>query len=605
MRRPPDTARHEPQLAPHRSKLNGAAARPNALTSADNEKSKETRATGQPVRHEEARLAEVARGGALNLAGAAVAALTTVGITVLITRQFSRPVAGAFFTATSVFLIAEAIGSLGAKTGIVYFIARLRSLGEERRIPRILRAAVVPVCIASMVVTITMFVFAGPLAHVLLSGHLSQGKVSPALLAEALRALALALPFAALLDAALGATRGYREMRCTVVVDNLGRSVFQFLGVLVAAIAASTAFLAPLWALPYAPAATAAWLWFRRLRQRRMRKPVPEAPLPPALAALMALATPVPSRSRGSAARGADHLGTRTARRRLENANARGFWRFTAPRGLASLVQVTLQRIDIVLVAIMRGPAEAAIYTAATRFLVVGQWGSLALNNAAQPRFTEFFSVNDRKSANAVYQATTAWLVLMTWPLYLLAVVYGPEILAVFGHSYSAGNAVMVILGLAALVATAAGQVDMVLITSGRTSWSLSNMVLTLAVNIAVDLLLIPKYGITGAAIGWAVAIAVNNLVPLAQIAILIGLHPLGRGTVAACLLAALSFGVVPVAVRTALGPGLSPSLAGVALGCMVMLAGLWWFRDTLRLYAIPGASLLQRSRRTDIRAAR
>src|SRR5882757_883827 len=67
---------------------------------------------GQP------QLAEVARGGTLNLIGAGVSAATTVGVTVLVTRRFSLPVAGAFFTATSAFLIVEAVASLGANVGL-------------------------------------------------------------------------------------------------------------------------------------------------------------------------------------------------------------------------------------------------------------------------------------------------------------------------------------------------------------------------------------------------------------------------------------------------------------------------------------------------------
>jgi len=114
-------------------------------------------------------------------------------------------------------------------------------------------------------------------------------------------------------------------------------------------------------------------------------------------------------------------------------ATARGFWRFTGPRALANLAQITIQRIDIVLVAIMRGPAEAAVYTAATRFLVLGQFANTALNQSAQPRFAELFAVDDRRGANVVYRATTAWLIMLTWPLYLLAVIYGPEVLSIFG----------------------------------------------------------------------------------------------------------------------------------------------------------------------------
>jgi O-antigen/teichoic acid export membrane protein len=532
-----------------------------------------------------AQLAEVARGGTLNLVGAAVSAATTVGVTVLVTREFSKPIAGAFFTAISAFLIVEAVASLGANVGLVYFIARLRSLGEERRIPAILRAAVIPVVVASILLTLLMLGVAEPLANLLLSGHLGKGgAVSPAAVAQALRALALALPFAALLDTYLGVGRGYRDMRPTVVIDKIGRSVVQLAGIAIAVLAGSAALLAPLWALPYVPAAAVAWLWVRRIRRRPPKGPRGMPDVPPELAALLALSTQVQSVK-------GPRVGRRMQQRRLANANPRGFWQFTTPRGIASLAKITLQRIDIVLVAIIMGPAAAAVYTAATRFLVVGQLGNMAISMAAQPRFTELFAIGDRRSANVVYQVTTAWLVLLTWPLYLLAIVYGPEVLSVFGHSYRAGADVMLILGLTMLLATACGQVDMVLITTGRSSWSLINGLLAVAVNVSLDLVLIPRYGITGAAIGWAVAIVVTNLMPMAQLASSIHLQPFGRGTLLAAALSTVAFCVVPFAIRGVIGGGLTGLAAGVAAGCVVEAIGLWRFRGVLRLSAMPGVS--------------
>ena len=539
---------------------------------------------GQP------QLAEVARGGTLNLIGAGVSAATTVGVTVFVTRRFSLPVAGAFFTAISAFLIVEAVASLGANVGLVYFIARLRSLGEEKRIPTILRAAVIPVIVASLLLTAIMIGVAEPLAKVLLSGGLAKGgAVSPAAVAQALRALALTLPFAALLDTYLGVGRGYRDMRPTVVIDKIGRSTAQLLGIFVAVAAGSAALLAPLWALPYVPAAAIAWFWVRRIRRRPSKGPRGMPDVPPELAALLAISTPVPK------IKGALQRGSRTAARRLANANPRGFWQFTTPRGIASLASITLQRIDIVLVAILMGPGWAAVYTAATRFLVAGQLGNMAISMAAQPRFTELFALGDRRSASIIYQVTTAWLVLLTWPLYLLAIVYGPVVLSVFGHSYKAGADVMLILGLTMLLATACGQVDMVLITTGRSSWSLINGLLAVGVNVGLDLVLIPRYGITGAAIGWAVAIIVTNLMPMAQLASSIRLQPFGRGTILAAGLSVVSFGAIPLALRSVLGDGLIGLAAGVAAGCLVQAIGLWRLSDVLQLSAMPGISSIQR----------
>jgi O-antigen/teichoic acid export membrane protein len=539
------------------------------------------RDSGQPG----PRLKDVARGSALNLIGALVAAVTTLALTVVITREYSKPVAGAFFTAISLFLIVENAAGLGAWVGLVNFIARLRRLGHEDRVSAIMRAAVIPVVVVSLACTAGMLLFAEPLAHLLLSGHLGKDGAAPGTVADALRALALALPFAALSDTLLGAARGYRAMKPTVVVDKIGRSTGQLIGVTIAITAGSVALLAPLWALPYVPAAAIGWWWLRRVR--RDHRPAARTAREPAANGASESDT-----AGGAVARPGNAVSVGAG---VGSATARGFWRFTGPRAVANLAQITIQRIDIVLVAIILGPVEAAIYTAATRFLVAGQFANSALSQAAQPRFAELFAVDDRRGANVVYRATTAWLVILTWPLYLLAVIYGPEILSIFGHSYRAGDMVMVILGLTMLVATACGQVDMVLITTGRSSWSLANGLMAVFVNVGLDLFLIPRYGITGAATGWAVAIIITNLVPLAQLAISKRLNPFGSGTFIAIGLAVVSFAVIPLAARAAFGPGAIASLSAVGAGCLVQAAGLWWFRDSLRLAALPGASRLTR----------
>lgn len=519
----------------------------------------------------------------LNLVGAGVATAATMGITVLVTRLFSRPVAGAFFSATSLFLIVESVVSLGAFTGLVYFITRLRLLGEESRIDVIIRAAIIPVTIASVTGTVALVIFADPLARALLGGHLGSGGASPEAMAAALRVLAVMLPFAALLDTLLGASRGYRDMRPTVVVNQVSRSFLQLYGVVIAAAAGSAALLAPLWAVPYIPAVAAAWIWLRRIRRKQTRKR-PSQRVPPELAALMELATPV--RPDGTKLRRGENTDER-----LANATPRGFWRFTTPRAIAVLAQITVQRVDIVLVAIMRGPVDAAIYTAATRFLVAGQFGNAAISMAAQPQFTELFTMGENRRANVVYQVTTAWLIILTWPIYLLIIVYGPQFLSIFGHSYRAGYAVLIILAVASLVSAACGQVDMVLITTGRSSWSLANGLLVAAVNVGLDLLLIPSYGITGAAIAWAAAIGVMNIMPLIQIAWTVRLNPFGPVSFLAAALCAISFFVVPQVLRYLLGSGLLSIAAALLVGCAVLAGGLWRFRDLLRLSVMPGFS--------------
>lgn len=492
----------------------------------------------------------LARGGALNLVGAGISGLANLGLTVIVARVFTRHDAGVFFSATSLFLILLVAAGLGTNTGLVYFIARFRALGRPERIPGTLRQAFVPLLVTSLVLAGLLAAFAGPLAGWLLAGDGTTG-------ARDLRVLAAFLPFATVLNACLAGTQGFKMMRATVLVEKLGRPVLQLLLVIASGLFGAGAILLPLaWAGPYLPAAIAAAVWMSLLTLRATRGPRTD-PEPPADAAATAEATA-------------------------------GFWRFTGPRALAGVAQIAIQRLDIVLVSALRGPIEAAVYTAATRFLVVGQLAAQALNQAVQPRLSELLARGDTDGAADVYQTSTAWLVVLTWPLYLLAASFSEFVMAIFGKGYDAGASVMIILSLTMLVATACGMVDIVLTMAGKTTWNLYNYLAALVVNVVVNLIAIPPLGILGAAIGWAVALLVKNLLPLTQIWVTLRLHPFSRASVTACGLAVVSFGVLPLAVRLVFGGGALPLAAAAVAGLCVYIAGLWRARYLLRLDTMP-----------------
>ena len=84
-------------------------------------------------------------------------------------------------------------------------------------------------------------------------------------------------------------------------------------------------------------------------------------------------------------------------------------------------------------------------------------------------------------------------------------------------HSFLRPSNVVYIIGLST--------VYMVLAMAGRTTWNLVNVVIAVAVNLAVDLALIPRLGALGAAVGLAASIVANNLIPLAQVGLQQGQH--------------------------------------------------------------------------------
>lgn len=503
-------------------------------------------------------LRRVARGSTLNLAGAAVTSFANLALTLVVTRGFSQNVAGQFFSATSVFVLLVSIGRLGSGTGLVYFVSRFRALGVQDGIERCLRIALRPVIVSAVTGAVVMFALAPQIAALTTRGDASMTTLF-------LREMAFLLPFAAASEVFQAGTRGLGSMRTTVVVEKIGRPGVQLALVVVAAFV-GTNFLVVGWALPYAPAAILAALWMRQLRRRQKGR--------------------------------AEQAATQAAATEEAPADlTRTYWKFTAPRAMSGLAQVALQRLDVILVGALRGPAEAAVYAAATRFLSVGTLGNQAISFAVQPQVSALLAKDDREATNQVYQTSTAWLVLVAWPIYLLTAIFSSTVLKLFGPGYGAGAVVMIVLSGSMLVATACGMVDVMLAMAGRTTWNLANVSIALVLNVGLDLILIPRYGILGAAIGWAVAIVANNLIPLTQVGYLLRLHPFGPALLAACTVSAVSFGAIPLLALAVAGDRLPSLLASAAVGGVVYLGGLWLCRGRLNLETL-GASLPPQVRR-------
>lgn len=503
-------------------------------------------------------LAGVARGGLANLAGAGFAAAAGLAVAWLAARALGPATAGGFFAATAAFTVVAGLAKLGTPTGLVYWLSRLRAELRPALLGACLRAGLTPVAAASLLLAVGLWLSAPRLGGMISDN----GAAGPAL-----RVLAVFLPLAALTDALLAATRGYRRMRPTVALDKVLRSGLQLLGVAALALI-GLAVSVPLaawtlaWALPYLPVLLLAGYAARATHRGYLRR------LPPSW--------PTERRAGGIAAE---------------------FWRFTAPRALAGTLHLCLQRLDIVLVAALAGPVAAAVYTVSGRFVAFGQLANQAIGTAIQPRLAERLAAGDRAAAGRLYQAATAWLVLLSWPFYLLMLNFAGVYLALFGPAYRGGVAVVVILASVMLLATGCGAVDTLLAMAGRTRWNLLNVSLALAVLVGAGLLLIPRFGATGAAVALATAVAVNNLLPVAQVNHALGLHPFGRGTVLAGLLALGCYGVLPAVVTWVLGTTVTSTLLALATGTAGYLLGARRLRQRLELPAVAAALRLPRPR--------
>lgn len=491
-------------------------------------------------------LRDLARGSSLNLAGTVVNALMNLALPIIVTRNLTNTQAGYFFEATALFMILINVGCLGADTGLLRDIPRARELGRHRELKGLLAVATVPSVVLSVVISTLLLIFGGPLSRL----GVKSPDSDPSLLHTEITILAPLLVIAVVYTILVSATRGFGPIKPLVVVEKIGRNGAQT-GVvwLSQLLTASATLLIVAWVLPYVAAFVVIVLWIYRIYRKAMRAATVDS----------APARPV-------------------------SVISKEFWAFSGPRAASRIFNVALQRLDILLVGAISGPRDAAVYAAASRFLTVGLMFVQAIQQVMAPNLAGMLARGDHERALAMYRTTTAWLTAVSWPMYLISAVYASLLLRVFGSGYERGAPVVIILCLSMLVGTSCGPVDVVLLMGGRSTVSLMNTGLALAVNVGLDLLLIPRYGIVGAALGWTAAIFLNNLLPLWQVNRLLSMHPFGPATQRVMLTAALSTGVLTLIVRLLLGQNLLSLAVALVLAGLAYLGLLWRQREITEL---------------------
>lgn len=503
--------------------------------------------------HDSARDARrLGRRASVGIVGAAVNGLFTFVLVIVVTRGLGVEGSGVFFVAVAVMTILAGVSGLGADTGMIFSVPNLLLRGAHRSLPRQLVVALVPVAVLGVISGVAMWFVAEPLAQ-WIGGP--GADVSSA--ADCLRLLAVILPIVPIYELLLAATRAFDHITTSVVIDKIARPIVQPAAVGIAIASGASLPIVTLSFAAFYPLGVLAAIWGVRDRLGRHSGVGDDAPPEP----VAALAT--------------------------------AFWVYTWPRSIARICQVAIQRVDVIIVAGVLSASEAGVYGAVSRLMMAGLFFNQAIQQATQPRLSFQLASGEREAARSTYQLSTTWLMMLAWPVYLTLIVFAPSILSLlFGPSFVAGAPALRVLSATMLIATACGLVDVVLLMSGRSRLSLVNLVTALVLNIALNLILVPRIGIVGAAWAWLAAILATNLLPLGQVWSTMRLQPVSRSAVMVAGGAVAFVGVPSVAAAVIGGQTDLALMAGVVLSGLMYIVFLYLARSGLHLEDLYGGVL-------------
>jgi O-antigen/teichoic acid export membrane protein len=456
-----------------------------------------------------------------SLIGSGAGVISGYVITYTATTSLSKTDAGVFFTAVALFMMGMRVLTLGADATLVRVAADSASANTASALRRVLRSVGTWCTVAVIVVAVAFRLPGLGSAHGLPFGRLS--------------ITAYAVFLFALLGAVhaanqLAVSRGLGGLRDTVVIDGIARPLLQLAATMVALLAGlSLSVVCAAWALPFVVSAAAAATVVRRKLVAKDR----DAAGPTA--------------------------GTEVG----------AFWTYTRPRSVGAVLTACLDRLDIVLAALLISPAAAAVYTVASRLVSFAVFPDQAVSQAYQPRMARAAAREDRAAMQRLSRSSAWESLILAGPIYLVLISFESVLMRHYdGGHYSGARDALIVLAVGGLLGSLPGPVDKTLILLGSTTASLASGVASVATLIGLAVALTPNHGILGVAIAMSSATVVRNVVSIAVLHQRWSIQPISGRLVIAGV--ALSLGLVglPAAIAALSQSSLSagPALLGVVV---------------------------------------
>ncbi len=170
------------------------------------------------------------------------------------------------------------------------------------------------------------------------------------------------------------------------------------------------------------------------------------------------------------------------------------------------------QRTDRLMLGALQDIKSVGLYSVAVQMAMVVNFTLLGLNQAIAPLVAERYDANRSKELQKSLIQATNIATLGSLLIVAALIVLGPIVLAIFGPDFSDSYLPMIILAVGQLLNVASGPVGTILSMSRQERFVGIGMLASVVCNILLNYLLIPRYGVNGAAIATAVSVGVWNL---------------------------------------------------------------------------------------------
>jgi O-antigen/teichoic acid export membrane protein len=257
---------------------------------------------------------------------------------------------------------------------------------------------------------------------------------------------------------------------------------------------------------------------------------------------------------------------------------------FAAPLLASTLVWILMESSDAILLGYFHSTDEVAAFRAVLLVAALNQGVTFTFALLYTPMLARLYARGAAAEMRDFYWRSTLWVTVLSFPVFLLTFSFASATTSgIVGDRYADSAPIMAVLAFGYFFHCSLGFNGLTLRVFGRLRYTVSVDVAAAVANVLVNLLLIPRWGAVGAAVGTSGTLVLHNLLKQYGLWRYTGIGLLARSYLQTYI---ALFGVAAalLALQSVLPPSL---LLALALTLGAALAVVWASRGALEVDAM------------------
>ena len=183
------------------------------------------------------------------------------------------------------------------------------------------------------------------------------------------------------------------------------------------------------------------------------------------------------------------------------------------PMAISSLAIFLMMTFDIVFLKKFKGDETVAYYAIAMKLVSILFMINNSVYISVSLKIAQLYTDNNKKELSKALKQSARMIVALTLPVVLFVCLFSENILYFFGENYTQSKQALLILMVGQLFASFFGVSAIYLNMTGRQSIFQIVLIFAVVLNLILNIILIPVYSMTGAAIAFVSSLLFWNII--------------------------------------------------------------------------------------------